>query len=305
MISKEERIKLAEDQIKNDFANKDAGSFSGKSVFNFEKIGGYRKDLFYKPKVSSNEINRIEILPYLATEKNPQKIPVGVPSYKLEYWVHRFVGASKSSFLCLTKMYGKPCPICEEREELMRDPTISQKEIDALKPKSRFFYNVLDKTSDNPIQIFDESHFLFQKELLVAAGSGGRVVIFADIELGKIIEFIALEKRSDKGKFTEYRQFTFLDRKPYDERIYRQTYVLDDLLVIPTYEDVRDAYLNIDSSEEHKINNQEQVKEIKPNPFSQEMLVCPSGHNFGVDFEKSRDCFTCPGELYKNCQKEK
>lgn len=36
----------------------------------------------------------------------------GAEHYALDIWVHRFIGADSSTYLCLNKMQGKHCPIC-------------------------------------------------------------------------------------------------------------------------------------------------------------------------------------------------
>jgi len=345
MITSEERRKYEEEQIRKDYENKDRGG-SGKGVLDFSLIGGYRKDLFWRP-TTENKYNSIDFMQFIATEKNPNKVPTGMPAYKLQVSVHRYVGPEEGTFLCLQKMYGKPCPICEEAEILRQDTTTKKGVLDKLKPKERVYYVILDKNSTNKFQIFEESYYLFQDKLLVAAGAGGRYVTFQSLENGKTVEFLAIKttKPSSDGisyTFNEYQQFNFIDRKPYDERIYAQVYPLDKMLIIPTYEEVSNAYYGFDGDQTAKqphvqgipVNNPVQEAEslylggVDPVAVAmenggvvpQEQIVttsgsqvdtntgevvnqCPDGYEFGKQTDEFQACAICPKEIYDKCNK--
>ncbi|MFW9871914.1 MAG: hypothetical protein ACFFG0_02355 [Candidatus Thorarchaeota archaeon] len=336
MLSEEERIKAAEEQIQNDIKNKDSGGFAGKQILNFDSIGGYTKELFFKPKTGQTDLNRLDIIPFIAGPQNVNGITEGSIAYKVDLWVHRFVGPSKSSFICLQSTFGKPCPICEEREALMHDPSVTQKEIDSLKPKHRAWYNVRDMDIPQaPVQIFEESFYLFQKELMLAAGVGGRITIFHDITLGKTVEFVAVPKSSEYGKHNEYRQFSFRDRGSYTEEIYKYAFPLDKMVNIPTYDEVKAAHLGLsdDDLPETKQKSESPItpggvpeaKTAVPGGIPQsvggglppessllrptipelqgnvEENVCPKGHTFGKDCDEFRDCTSCHKETWKLC----
>jgi gp32 DNA binding protein like len=59
----------------------------------------------YRPKAGDNAIR---ILPPTWD---------GFEHYGFDVWVHGYVGVDKGSYLCLKKMTGKPCPICDAAEE--------------------------------------------------------------------------------------------------------------------------------------------------------------------------------------------
>lgn len=66
--------------------------------------------------------------------------------YGLEVWVHYDVGPDRAAYLCLDKMRGKPCPVCEERK---RAAAAGDTEYaDTLKPAPRVLYYVLDRNKE-------------------------------------------------------------------------------------------------------------------------------------------------------------
>ena len=270
-VSREEQRKAAAERGRQNYESRNEGGFSGKRVIDLKKIGGFKKDLFFRPKDGTN---RIDIIPYvIKTDRHPQKVKEGYTDYLLDLWVHRRVGPSESQFVCIKKMFGKACPICEELDELRKDPNVDDEEINALRPKRRVWYNVINldvPERDQQIQIFEEAHFLFEKEVLEKAGaSKGGFIPFWDIEEGRTIVFRASQKKSKKGNFYEYRIDEFEERPKYKESIYKETFSFDDIYVIPTYEEVRNAFHGVTDDEEedeksHKSSRKEQDEEEKP-----------------------------------------
>jgi hypothetical protein len=66
--------------------------------------------------------------------------------YGLEVFVHYDVGPDKVAYLCLEKMKGKPCPVCEERK---RAAAAGDTEYaDTLRPAARVLYYVLDRNRE-------------------------------------------------------------------------------------------------------------------------------------------------------------
>lgn len=66
--------------------------------------------------------------------------------YGLEVFVHYDVGPDKVAYLCLEKMKGKPCPVCEERK---RAAAAGDTEYaDTLRPAQRVLYYVLDRNKE-------------------------------------------------------------------------------------------------------------------------------------------------------------
>jgi len=58
----------------------------------------------------------LDIIPYMAGPYDPVT-PEGKETYVLEVFVHRGVGITEGSIICLAETYRKPCPICEDRKK--------------------------------------------------------------------------------------------------------------------------------------------------------------------------------------------
>lgn len=248
-LTREQRLEAARARTQQNIDNKNSFGVSGKQPIDWDKVGGWKKERMYKPKAG---MNHIDFIPYVvSTDKHPQRIKKGYPDYILDLFVHRFVGASKSTFVCLEKMYGKPCPICEHRESLRNDPDVTDDDIKKLYPKRRCWYNVINldlPEKEQEVQIFEESHFLFEAKFLDVINVKNEFS-FWDIEEGKSIEFMATEKKSPQGSHMDYSQFFFEKRPPYNESVYDEAYKLDELLYIPTYDEVKAAFLGLDEEE--------------------------------------------------------
>ena len=78
--------------------------------------------------------NTIRLLP--PTWKKPEH-------YGYDIFVHYGVGPDRQSYLCLHKMKGEPCPICEERTEAQRHG--DEKYAKELEPKKRVLVYLVDR----------------------------------------------------------------------------------------------------------------------------------------------------------------
>ena len=269
-LTREQEQQAAKERIQKDYQNRNSYGFAGKQVIDLEALGGYTKELFYKAKEG---YNKIDILPYLVTtDKHPQKVEIGLPDYVLDLWVHRRVGPSKSNFICLKEMYGLPCHICEEREELEKDPKATKKEIGAMRAKHRCFYCVVDldlPEAQQTIQLLEESHYLFGKHLLSASVTrSGEFVPFFEREIGQSIEFQAEKVTSTEGSYFNYKQFVFFEREPYTMEIYDDTFPLDKMLIIPSYEEVRNSHMGLGDDGEPTVEAQESPADKNPQESS-------------------------------------
>ena len=63
--------------------------------------------------------------------------------YGLDVYVHYGVGPDRQTYLCLHKMKGEPCPVCEERQEAQRNG--DEKYAKELEPKKRVLTYVVDR----------------------------------------------------------------------------------------------------------------------------------------------------------------
>lgn len=327
MVSKEERRREMERRARENYDTRnDSGGFGGKRAIDLSKIGGYTKDLFYRPKEG---VNRIDIIPYVVkTDKHPKKVKVGYTDYLLDVFVHRRVGPSESTFLCLSKQFGKACPICEEWAEQKKNPDASEDVLNAMRSKRRCWYNVINvdlPEREQKIQIFEEAQYLFEKEVLEKAGiKRDGFVPFWDQDAGYTIIFRASMKKSDKGQFLEYRIDDFEKRRPISDALVEKAYSLDELLIIPSYDEVRKAHYGEDEDEENAKESDESPRSIYDDskiPASEperderserrrerearkSASKCPHGYNFGVDNDEHKECSECSKSVWSECADE-
>jgi len=66
--------------------------------------------------------------------------------YGHDIWVHFGVGPDRQTYLCLHKMKGEDCPICEERQQAVRDG--DEKYAKALEPKRRVLVYLVDRNAE-------------------------------------------------------------------------------------------------------------------------------------------------------------
>lgn len=312
----------AQELLKHEYEHKDDNGNFGKRVINPPRGVEFKKETFYKPKTGG--FNSISIVPFRISEDSKLfKDRRGKITYKVSLHIHRFVGPSKDNFICLSKHLGQPCPICEKREELGNERGWDDETVKALAPKERVWYNVLNEDATTPtVQIFEEAHFLFEKKLLVSAmtRSGELIPFFLQSE-PKTIEFQAFEKKSSKGKFTEYESLRFVERAPYSDKLIMSVFPLEAMVYIPTYEEVRNSLCGLEEEsappqEERKKEEPKQERTPADEVFGDDSAVpsgdrkkktpeeetkCPEGLKFGIDCDEYRGCAKCPKEVWKEC----
>ena len=226
------------------YESKDSGGVR-KGVMNYSDVE------FYKPEEGRNRIN---IIPYTIKTKNHPLVKsgdfeIGDKDYLMDVWVHKNVGASESSVVCLKKTYGKPCPICEQAELFKKEG--KEKESKALSATRRVFYNVQD-LKDGKLKIFETSHYLFEKELIDEARDGeDGYVNFADEEEGKEISFKASKVKKGKIEYLEFKSFRFEDREDkIDDDLLENAVSFDEIMNVPTYEQAEKILFGSDEDDE-------------------------------------------------------
>jgi len=203
---------------------------------------------FWAPKEGDHIL---DIIPYMAGPDDPN-VKEGNPTYVLEIYIHPDVGGIENqTMICMEKTYKKPCPICEHRRSLQKEGA-DEDLVKSLQPRRypRSIYNVVcydsEKDESKGIQIFDTSHYLFEMYLLkLAQGSsrGGQrptgFIPFADPEEGKSIRFT----RQGMKENTRYIAHAFENRNyVISPELLETAHQLDQLIHIPTYEEVYQAY---------------------------------------------------------------
>ena len=97
----------------------------------FSREGIFKKGArIFSPKVG--EQYRLRILPPTWD---------GGKYYGYDVWVHYEIGSDKSSYLCLNRMKGEACPICEAANKHANDPVYAKK----LRPKYKVVVYLIDR----------------------------------------------------------------------------------------------------------------------------------------------------------------
>jgi hypothetical protein len=282
------------------------GSSGGKTgVMNFRDVDGDVN--FFSPVEGKNRIN---IIPYTIKTKNHPLVKrgefdVGDKDYVMDIFVHRGIGTSEISVLCLKSTYGKPCPICEQSTMFRKQG--KETEANALRASRRVFYNVEDLKEPGKLKIFETSHYLFEKELIDEARDDdeGGFIDFADDENGKEVKFRCSKVKKGGFEFNEFKSFSFEDR---DEKISKDlldsAISFDEILNVPTYEEVQKILFGSDDedseTEDEKVieswnvdDSDESESEKTEEKTRKYDNGCSYGHNFGKDCDNYDECENC------------
>ena len=242
--SAKERRAALRARTESNYKNRESYGRSGVRLLD---LSDYPNISVFKPK--DGKKHKIDIIPWIIqTENHPQGMEPGLEDYVLDIWVHYGVGTMESTYICLERTFGKPCPICEERKAMKEDEDADEKEIRNLVPKHRAIYNLIDLDDEGKgVQLFNVSHWNFEKELTEEAKTAeDETVVFSDLNKGRTIKFRANEvQRKGYKPFFEFKSFGFEERDPIDESILDEAVPLDVVVHIPTYEEVKAAFLNL------------------------------------------------------------
>lgn len=210
---------------------------------------------YYKPEEGKATLR---ILPYVVTDpKHPdgEQAPTGDIWYKRPFKRFRGIGTEKKPYIS-PKSVGKPCPILEYYTAAKADPSIPDKEANRAKPQDMVMYNiqVLDpktkKWSDPMFFFYSYHNFekMLKKELLDPDNED--FLAFMDLEGGYDIR-VRWEKESfDGNDFLKAGSFQFLERdEDLDEDILDQVVNLDDCLVVKSYKELQNIFLELDDEE--------------------------------------------------------
>ena len=226
--TKEERKAALKKRTQSTVKNRDINKYGGIDVLDLSKSGKKGKVNLYECLMEKKK-NMIDILPFEISQDWYKKLKTfngklvglepGDEEYKLEYAMHRNVGPEKKNMLCLKQMFGLPCEACSQRDEEFSKDNPDEDITDALKPTWRCIYNIYDYNEpEKDIQIWDYSRFLFEATLLEdAENDDGGIILFADIEEGKTLQFKGKKKTMGKQSFAEVAEVSFEDRDAYDD----------------------------------------------------------------------------------------
>ena len=193
---------------------------------------------------------RIDIIPFIAGKGNPWA-DKGTEHYERTFWVHRGIGINQNSYVCPAKTAGKKCPICEHLAKLARDPNADEDLIKSLAPRERQLFNVIDLSNkDKGIQIWDVSFHLFGKQLdarIRNQDDDDGYDQFCELEDGLTLKLGVEEKSFSGFSFYAVETIDFKPRKQdYDADLVNEAPVLDDLLKILRYEELKAVFLQLE-----------------------------------------------------------
>ena len=260
------------------------GSSGGRAgVMDWKKVDGEVQ--FFSPAEGRNRIN---IIPYIIKSKNHPLVKkgefeIGDKDYVMDVFVHRGVGPSEASVLCLKNTYGKPCPICEQSAILRKQG--KEDEAGALKPSRRCFYNIQDLKNPDTLKVFEASHYLFEKELIDEARDDdeGGFIDFADEETGKEIKFRCSKTSKAGFEFNEFKSFSFEDRDDnIPDELLEKAISFDEIMNVPTYEEVEKILYGRDDDDDE----QEEEKPAKKNKNRYDDEADEDGEEFEVPKKK-------------------
>ena len=241
------------DRVKESYEQRD--SFGSKTGV-FSPDAKFQR---WMPKIGDHLFN---IVPYIVGDNDPKQ-KEGSVAYFMELFVHYGVGPNEGAYICPTRNYNKPCPICEHQKDL-RIKGAPDEEIKALYPKRRVMYNVVCCDSveeeNKGVQVWEVSHFHSEKHFseLARKPKGGGFIPFTDPDSGKMIFF-------NKVSLMEVTGHKFIDRdEPLSDEVLEGAYTLDELIHVPDYDEIYEAYYGAtakSSDEEEKPRKKKPVVE--------------------------------------------
>ena len=220
------------DAIKKEKVYSDRG-FEGKTYVDLEALS--KMDIA-SYKAGANE-NFVAIVPPLEEDSYFGK----------RVYVHYDIGVDRSAVLCLSKMFDKPCPICEERSRLEksegrrgRDDSDIQDEINALRPSVRYLFWIVDmtndRTKDEGVQLYDAPKRINIEIISLSVNKRtGELLDISSVKDGKTLVFI---RKGKAMKDTKYSGFELEDRKPLRKEWLEQVLPWDEVLKEYSYDEI-------------------------------------------------------------------
>ena len=266
--------------------------------------GIFKTDVTFKRwnDKSSEEAHVVDVLPYVVGE-NPtnSKVRPGDIAYSAEYWVHNGIGPNEDKVLCLARNFNKPCAICEDRKVMADEYGYDDDRVKKLKPTRQVLYNVIvrDTTDEEKkgVQVWMVAHWFFERFVddLAKASRGRGRVIFADPKEGKQIQFYRKGKES-----VTYSGHQFVDRtSPIPDELVDSTYCLEDLVYIPSEEEIKSLYFGKTKTEDSKDTNTKEESKKEESKKESSGSKCPGGGTFAIDIDNLDGCSKC--EQYDAC----
>lgn len=307
------------------------------------------KPVIFKMECETGKHRLIDHLPFVITqewykdlrEKSGEAtgLLVGDWDYKLEAPFHKLKGGGY--ILCLNQAFGKDCAFCNELYAEWDKPKDEQdgEKCKALTTTWRNAYNLYDydakeyadeDVDPEMIQLWDDQAYTNYEELLqeMMEVDVDGLATFWDLEQGKTVKYKTRKKKYKGYDYQVVNSIEFVDRDNWEESILDETHSLDQMLHIPTEQEVKEALEKLlgeddaETKDEEKPSGEEK-SESSESPGRQRgrqrqsknesksdddnLFVsgeCPAGHEFGVDTNNTPDCDKCDERKYEECSQE-
>jgi hypothetical protein len=223
--------------------------------------------------------HRVDLIPFIAGRHHP-RVEEGRTAYNLDIWVHRGVGATEDAYVCPLKNYGNPCPICEDYQVKKNDPEIDDDVLDGMKAKRRVVYNVVVRDSKKEqregVKLWEVAHWFVERHIATISRDeeSGETIAPADPDEGKTLAFT---KEGSGPRSTSFIGHRFVNRaESLTDELLESAYILDELIAIPSYEDLSAAHFGRQQDEEAEEETEEEGTEVEEEEPEEEEEEEPS-----------------------------
>jgi len=193
-------------------------------------------------RLTSAGTKKLDIIPFVTGDGNPF-CDSGMAYWERTYYAHRGVGPNEEMVVCRSRTANEPCPVCEYRAKLAKDPDADPKLVEGLNPKRRQLFCVIDPSEpEKGVQIWDISYHLFGKllaERLAEAEEDSGWENFYHPVKGKRLRLTVREETMGSNKFFTVSAIDFIDRKPYEMDIIEKAPCLDEILKLKSYDELK------------------------------------------------------------------
>lgn len=199
-------------------------------------------------KIEKAGIYRFDFLPYRVGKGNPD-CQEGRYHWQRRYEVHR-IGPRGRPMCCPYGCAGLPCFVCEHVNRQLRQKGLSKEQVATIREdaaKERQLFNVIDVDHrEDGIQILDHSSFLFGDVLqakLRNLDPDSPYGMFASHRRGYTLR-LSFESSPKMEKAIKCVDIDFKARtEQYSDDVRGMTYCLDDMIKIPSYDEIRKEFL--------------------------------------------------------------
>jgi len=208
----------------------------------------------WQPKAGTK---RIDIIPFEVGEGNPYA-EQGTWYYERTYWIHRGIGPNNESFVCPAKTSKKPCPVCEARAKMARDPETDKEVLKQMRPKERQCFLVFDHDEEEKgVQLWDFSWYNFGRLLddyrKDADEDERHINDFDDFEAGATLRIGFREESMGSNTYLEAYKIDFKPRRNgLDAELLEHGICLDEIIKVPSYEQLKKAFYQEEDDEEEE-----------------------------------------------------